>query len=450
MKKISIQRDSYVEKLMSCRLNGFVKVITGIRRCGKSYLLDTLFRKRLLADGVSVEHIVSVDLDDKAFMALRDPLKLDDFVRRRVRKGEKPYYVFIDEIQRSRKVPAPGVDVASVAPEDMDDAYVTFYDVLNGWRKLENVDVYVTGSNSKTLSSDIATNFRDRGQQIRVWPLSFAEWFPISGMTDKMEAFRHYLTWGGMPVAVLTDDSGERAEYLKGLFEEVYLKDIRERHAIKDDLVISSLIDVLSSDIGSLTNPHKIGDTMNSLWKLHPSDHTLKNYIDFLEDAFLFGHARRFEVKGRRYLDSPIKYYATDLGLRNARLNYRQTERTHLMENVIYNELVARGCSVDVGVVEAKVAGANGKREMRQYEIDFVVNTGFEKLYIQSALEIPDDGKLSQETFSLRKTRDSFRKLVVVGGDQPLYTDNNGISFVGIIPFLLDKSILSATMSEMR
>ena len=219
-------------------------------------------------------------------MALRDPFLLDDYVRKRIRRGKKTYYVFIDEIQRTRKVPAPGVDLASVSPEDIEDAYVTFYDVLNGWRKLDNVDVYVTGSNSKTLSSDIATNFRDRGQQIRIGPLSFAEWFPVSGLTDKAEAFHRYLTWGGMPVAALMDDMEERAAYLKGLFDEVYLKDIRERHSVKDDLVLSNLIDVLSSDIGSLTNPHKVGDTMNSLWKIRPSDHTLKNYIDYLEDAF--------------------------------------------------------------------------------------------------------------------------------------------------------------------
>ena len=265
MKKIQIRRDIYVEKLLARRLNGFVKVVTGIRRCGKSYLLGTLFRERLLADGVEPDHIVSVDLDDRQSLALRDPLRLDEYVRSRIRRGKKPYYVFIDEIQRSRKVPAPGVDLATVAPEDREDAIVTFYDVLNGWRNLENVDIYVTGSNSKTLSSDIATNFRDRGQPLHVWPLSFAEWLPASGITDKQEALRRYMTWGGMPVVALTDDEEEKADYLKRLFKEVYLKDIRERHAIRDDLALENLIDVLASDIGSLTNPHKIGDTMNSL-----------------------------------------------------------------------------------------------------------------------------------------------------------------------------------------
>ena len=442
MRKVSIARDSYVETLLARRMNGFVKVITGIRRCGKSYLLDTLFRERLLAEGVAEDHVISVDLDDKKFIALRDPLKLDEYVRGRIRKGRKPYYVFIDEIQRSVKVPAPGIDISALAPEDREDALVTFYDVLNGWKKIENADVYVTGSNSKTLSSDIATNFRDRGQQLRVWPLSFAEWLPASGLSDKMEAFHRYLTWGGMPVAALTDDVDERAAYLKGLFDEVYLKDIRERHGVKDDIVLSNLIDVLSSDIGSLTNPHRIGDTMNTLWKMHPSDHTLKGYIEYLEDAFLFGHARRFEVKGRRYLDSPMKYYATDLGLRNARLNFRDTDLSHPMENAIYNELLRRGCNVDVGVVPVSSRDGNGRQSIRQHEIDFVVNRGNDKIYIQSALRIDDAAKDRQETLSLRKTGDFFKKIVITDGYGEARSDADGIIRVGVIPFMLDETIL--------
>ena len=442
MTRTQIPRELYVEKLLARRMNGFVKVITGIRRCGKSYLLGTLFRDRLVAEGVAADHIVTVDLDDKKDIALRDPLKLDDYVRGKVRRGRKPYYVFIDEIQRSIKVPVPGVDLASVAAEDQDDAFVTFYDVLNGWHNLDNVDVYVTGSNSKTLSSDIATNFRDRGQPIRVWPLSFAEWLPFSGLTDKMEAFHRYLTWGGMPVAVLTDDLDERSDYLKGLFDEVYLRDIRERHNIKDDLVLANLIDVLSSDIGSLTNPHKIGDTMNSLWKIRPSDHTLKSYIEYLEDAFLFGHARRFEVKGRRYLDSPVKYYATDLGLRNARLNFRDTDLSHPMENAIYNELLRRGCNVDVGVVPISARDANGRQSIRQHEIDFVVNRGRDKIYIQSALQMDDAAKERQETLSLRKTKDFFKKVVITDGYGEPRADGDGIIRMGVIPFMLDETIL--------
>ena len=442
MREKKIARDSYVETLLARRMNGFVKVITGIRRCGKSYLLDTLFRERLLAEGVAEDHVVSIDLDDKKFIALRNPLKLDEYVRRCIRKGKKPYYVFIDEIQRSFKVPIPGMDISTLTSEDREDALVTFYDVLNGWKKIENADVYVTGSNSKTLSSDIATNFRDRGQQLRVWPLSFAEWLPASGLSDKMEAFHRYLTWGGMPVAALTDDADERADYLKRLFDEVYLKDIRERHGVKDDIALSNLIDVLSSDIGSLTNPHKIGDTMNTLWKMHPSDHTLKAYIGYLEDAFLFGHARRFEVKGRRYLDSPMKYYVTDLGLRNARLNFRDTDLSHPMENAIYNELLRRGCNVDVGVVPISARDGNGRQSIRQHEIDFVVNRGNDKIYIQSALRMDDVAKERQETLSLRKTGDFFKKVIITDGYDEARSDADGIIHVGVIPFMLDETIL--------
>lgn len=424
-------------------MNGFVKVITGIRRCGKSYLLNKLYRKRLIAEGVRPEQIIAVDLDDKDCLSLRDPMKLDEYVRSKIRSRKRPYYIFIDEIQRSHKVLAPGVDISKVAKDDVNDAYVTFYDVLNGWRNLANADVYVTGSNSKTLSSDIATNFRDRGQQIRVWPLSFGEFLPASGLNDKQEALHRYLTWGGMPIAVLTDDAEERAAYLKGLFDEVYLKDIRERHAIGNDMVLANLIDVLASDIGSLTNPHKIGDTMNSLWKMHPSDHTLKGYIDYLEDAFLFGHARRFEVKGRRYLDSPHKYYATDLGLRNARLNFRDTDLSHPMENVLYNELLRRGCNVDVGVVPLSARDGNGRQSIRQHEIDFVVNRGNDRIYIQSALRLETPEKERQETRSLRRTGDFFKKIVITDGYGDPRKDADGIIRVGAIPFLLDDDFLS-------
>ena len=434
-----IERESYVEKLMSRRMNGFVKVITGVRRCGKSYLLDKLFRQRLLEDGVKGTQIISVDLDDKAYVELRNPLKLDEYVRKKIKRGKQTYYVFIDEIQQSLKILPPGIDLEQIAPEDRESAYVTFHDVLNGWRKFENVDVYVTGSNSKMLSNDIATNFRDRGQVIHVWPLSFAEYFPVSGLTDKMEAFRRYLTWGGMPAAARMADGEERAAYLKRLYTEVYFKDIIERHSIREDLVLSNLVDILSSDIGSLTNPHRIGDTMNSLWKIHPSDHTLQNYIGYLEDAFLFSHARRFEVKGRRYLDSPMKYYSTDLGLRNARLNFRDTDPSHPMENVIYNELLRRGYSVDVGVVPIVTRDKEGKQVQKQHEIDFVINRGNDKIYIQSAYQLPTKEKELQETASLRGTGDYFKKIVITEGYGEPMADQDGIIRMGIIPFLMNE-----------
>lgn len=439
MEKALIKRGFYVEKLMSRRMNGFVKVITGVRRCGKSYLLDKLFRQRLLEDGVKGTQIISVDLDDKAYVELRNPLKLDEYVRKKIKRGKQTYYVFIDEIQQSHKILPPGIDLEQIAPEDRESAYVTFHDVLNGWRKFENVDVYVTGSNSKMLSNDIATNFRDRGQVIHVWPLSFAEYFPVSGLTDKMEAFRRYLTWGGMPAAARMADGEERAAYLKRLYTEVYFKDIIERHSIREDLVLSNLVDILSSDIGSLTNPHRIGDTMNSLWKIHPSDHTLQNYIGYLEDAFLFSHARRFEVKGRRYLDSPMKYYSIDLGLRNARLNFRDTDPSHPMENVIYNELLRRGYSVDVGVVPIVTRDKEGKQVQKQHEIDFVINRGNDKIYIQSAYQLPTKEKELQETASLRGTGDYFKKIVITEGYGEPMADQDGIIRMGIIPFLMNE-----------
>lgn len=439
MENALIERESYVEKLMSRRMNGFVKVITGVRRCGKSYLLDKLFRQRLLEDGVKGTQIISVDLDDKAYVELRNPLKLDEYVRKKIKRGKQTYYVFIDEIQQSLKILPPGIDLEQIAPEDRESAYVTFHDVLNGWRKFENVDVYVTGSNSKMLSNDIATNFRDRGQVIHVWPLSFAEYFPVSGLTDKMEAFRRYLTWGGMPAAARMADGEERAAYLKRLYTEVYFKDIIERHSIREDLVLSNLVDILSSDICSLTNPHRIGDTMNSLWKIHPSDHTLQNYIGYLEDAFLFSHARRFEVKGRRYLDSPMKYYSTDLGLRNARLNFRDTDPSHPMENVIYNELLRRGYSVDVGVVPIVTRDKEGKQVQKQHEIDFVINRGNDKIYIQSAYQLPTKEKELQETASLRGTGDYFKKIVITEGYGEPMADQDGIIWMGIIPFLMNE-----------
>lgn len=439
MENALIKRGFYVEKLMSRRMNGFVKVITGVRRCGKSYLLDKLFRQRLLEDGVKGTQIISVDLDDKAYVELRNPLKLDEYVRKKIKRGKQTYYVFIDEIQQSHKILPPGIDLEQIAPEDRESAYVTFHDVLNGWRKFENVDVYVTGSNSKMLSNDIATNFRDRGQVIHVWPLSFAEYFPVSGLTDKMEAFRRYLTWGGMPAAARMADGEERAAYLKRLYTEVYFKDIIERHSIREDLVLSNLVDILSSDIGSLTNPHRIGDTMNSLWKIHPSDHTLQNYIGYLEDAFLFSHVRRFEVKGRRYLDSPMKYYSTDLGLRNARLNFRDTDPSHPMENVIYNELLRRGYSVDVGVVPIVTRDKEGKQVQKQHEIDFVINRGNDKIYIQSAYQLPTKEKELQETASLRGTGDYFKKIVITEGYGEPMADQDGIIRMGIIPFLMNE-----------
>lgn len=437
---MKIAREEYLSKLIAARGDGFVKVITGIRRCGKSYLLFTLFKEYLIDKGVKPSHIIEIALDSDEFEELRDPRKLSAYVRSRIRRIKGECCVLIDEIQMCE-------EVKSVVKGS--DALITFYDVLNGLMKLPGVDLYVTGSNSKMLSDEVATNFRDRGEAIRLHPLTFSEYFKVSGLSE-YQAWNRFLVYGGMPEAVIKQTDAARREYLSGLFKTLYFKDIVEHNNLKDDYVLGLLTDVLLSSTGSLTNPTRIANTLSTEQGIKPDVHTVQQYLKYLSEAYLFSKVERYDVKGRRYLQYPSKWYAEDVGLRNARLNYRQTERTHLMENIIYNELVARGCNVDVGVVEVKVAGENGKRVLRQYEIDFVVNTGFEKLYIQSAFELSDEAKRAQETFSLRKTRDSFRKLVVVGGDQPFFTDEDGISFVGIIPFLLDKSILSEVMSKMK
>ncbi len=437
---MKIAREEYLSKLIAARGDGFVKVITGIRRCGKSYLLFTLFKEYLIDKGVKPSHIIEIALDSDEFEELRDPRKLSAYVRARIRRIKGECCVLIDEIQMCE-------EVKSVVKGS--DTLITFYDVLNGLMKLPGVDLYVTGSNSKMLSDEVATNFRDRGEAIRLHPLTFSEYFKASGLSE-YQAWNRYLVYGGMPEAVIKQTDAARREYLSGLFKTLYFKDIVEHNNLKDDYVLGLLTDVLLSSTGSLTNPTRIANTLSTEQGIKPDVHTVQQYLKYLSEAYLFSKVERYDVKGRRYLQYPSKWYAEDVGLRNARLNYRQTERTHLMENIIYNELVARGCNVDVGVVEVKVAGENGKRVLRQYEIDFIVNTGFEKLYIQSAFELSDEAKRAQETFSLRKTRDSFRKLVVVGGDQPFFTDEDGISFVGIIPFLLDKSILSDVMSKMK
>ena len=437
---MKIAREEYLSKLVAARGDGFVKVITGIRRCGKSYLLFTLFKEYLIDKGVKPSHIIEIALDSDEFEELRDPRKLSAYVRARIRRIKGECCVLIDEIQMCE-------EVKSVVKGS--DTLITFYDVLNGLMKLPGVDLYVTGSNSKMLSDEVATNFRDRGEAIRLHPLTFSEYFKASGLSE-YQAWNRYLVYGGMPEAVIKQTDAARREYLSGLFKTLYFKDIVEHNNLKDDYVLGLLTDVLLSSTGSLTNPTRIANTLSTEQGIKPDVHTVQQYLKYLSEAYLFSKVERYDVKGRRYLQYPSKWYAEDVGLRNARLNYRQTERTHLMENIIYNELVARGCNVDVGVVEVKVAGENGKRVLRQYEIDFIVNTGFEKLYIQSAFELSDEAKRAQETFSLRKTRDSFRKLVVVGGDQPFFTDEDGISFVGIIPFLLDKSILSDVMSKMK
>lgn len=433
---MAIERREYVNLLMQKRWNGKVKIVTGIRRCGKSFLLNTLFKQRLLEEGTPEDSFVELALDRKADLQFRNPNLLYDFVLEQTKDMKKKYYVMIDEIQLSYKVKNTNIDESLVPDEDKDMLYTTFYDVLNDLMVRSNLDIYVTGSNSKMLSKDIVTNFRDRGTEIRVSPLSFKEFFSCSGL-EKTDAFEQYIMYGGMPLAVLEPGEHEKVKYLQGLFTNVYMKDIVERYKLKDDIVLSALVDALSSSVGSLTNPHKLACTAATLLDKTTSDHTIKNYLDYLEDAFLFNSAKRYNIKGRKYFNTIQKYYAVDLGLRNAKLNFRQQERSHLMENMLFNELIHRGYNVDVGVVEVEQM-IEGKRKKSQYEIDFVINMGNEKVYIQSALNVDTPEKKAQETFSLHNTEDFFRKFVVLDGSQKIWTDNDGVIYVGIIPFLLE------------
>ena len=435
-----IQRDQYVSELLSKRGNGKVKIVTGIRRCGKSFLLFNLYKDYLLNDGVEKDCFVELALDKKAHVKYRNPNELYDYVLRKTKDDEKRYYVFIDEIQLSYKVKNEDVDERLVPEEDRDMLYTTFYDILNDLMGRKNLDIYVTGSNSKMLSKDIVTNFRDRGSEIKVYPLSFKEFYPVSGM-EKADALEEYLTYGGMPLAVLEKDETEKCKYLKVLHKRVYIKDIVERYKLKDDQVLEALIDALSSAVGSLTNPHNLANAAGTLMKRSTSDNTIKNYLDYLEEAYLFVSAKRFDVKGKRYFENTLKYYSMDTGLRNAKLNFRQQEKSHLMENMIFVELIRRGFSVDVGVVELTRV-KDGKRQQSQYEIDFVVNTGREKVYSQSALNLDAEEKRSQETFSLKNSGDFFRKIVIVDGNARPWTDENGIMYMGVIPFLLEENLI--------
>lgn len=425
-----------MSQLLNRRWNGKVKIITGIRRCGKSFLLSTLYKDYLLKEGVARDCFVELALDKKAHIKYRNPNALYDHVLRKTRDAEKRYYVFIDEIQLSYKVKNEDVDERLVPEEDRDMLYTTFYDILNDLMARSNLDIYVTGSNSKMLSKDIVTNFRDRGSEIKVYPLSFKEYYPVSGL-EKADALEEYLTYGGMPLAVLERDETEKRKYLKGLHKRVYIKDIVERYKLKDNEVLEALIDVLSSAVGSLTNPHNLANVAGTLMRRSTSDHTVKNYLDYLEEAYLFMGAKRYDVKGKRYFENTQKYYSMDTGLRNAKLNYRQQEKSHLMENLIFIELVRRGYGVDVGVVELTTV-KDGKRQQSQYEIDFIVNTGREKVYIQSALNVDSEAKKHQETFSLKNSGDFFRKMVILDGNAKAWTDDDGIMYMGVIPFLLE------------
>lgn len=439
-----VQREEYIRQLMGKRWNGKVKIVTGIRRCGKSFLLSTLFKAKLIEEGVTEDAFIEIALDRKYDIKFRNPNTLYEYIMERTRDTSRKYYVMIDEIQLSYKVKDESVDESVIPEEDRELLYTTFYDILNDLRSRPNIDVYVTGSNSKMLSKDIVTNFRDRGSEIKVYPLSFKEFMSVSNY-DKADALEEYLMYGGMPLAVLEKDEKEKRSYLKGLFSNVYIKDIIERYKLRNDEILNALVDSLCSSVGSLTNPTRLANTAGSLMKRQTSPITINKYLDYLEEAFLFQSAKRWNVKGKKYFDTIRKYYAMDIGLRNARLNFRQQERSHLLENVIFNELIIRGYSVDVGVVELTQT-INGKRFQSQYEIDFVVNIGNSKVYIQSALHVDIPEKKDQETMSLRNTGDFFRKIVVLDGNSKPWFDDDGVMYVGVIPFLLSDFIGTSTI----
>ena len=428
-------RKQYLDQLIRKKDNGRVKIITGLRRCGKSYLLFTLYRQYLLNSGIREGQIIGLALDEIDNAKYRNPFELNTFIKDRTSDTAKRYYVFIDEIQFVAAVRNPYVD----DPNEK----LTFIDVVLGLMKLPNVDLYVTGSNSKMLSSDILTQFRGRGDEIRVNPLSFAEVYE-NYEGEKRGAWRDYYTYGGMPLVWAAETHEERSRYLRDLFTQTYMKDILERHQIKNDAeVLDVLLNVLASGIGSLTNPSKLSKTFDTERHIKISPDTIDTYIGYFVDAFLLQRAERYDVKGRKYIKTPVKYYYSDVGLRNARLGFRQLEETHLMENVIYNDLVRRGFDVDVGVVEQNYKTDEGKNARKQLEVDFVVNRGDERCYVQSALSIVDPAKQAQEITPLLRVPDSFKKIVVVKDYIQPYRDEHGIQYVGVEDFLLDEGFIS-------
>lgn len=435
-----INRDLYLNRLIAAKHDNFIKIITGIRRCGKSFLLFNLFKRHLLGEGVAPDHIIEVNLEKKSAITLRSPDPLLEHIQKRLINDGKTNYVLIDEIQLCKKTLIKGIDLSRVHPDDRDDCYTTFYDVLNELRTMPFVDCYVTGSNSKMLSKDVATTFRGRGEEIRVFPLSMAEFLTLrEPITDLKSVLREYLMYGGLPDCVLKSDERAKRDYLDDLCKTIYLRDIEERNKIRNEPLMNALFDIVMSNVGCLTNPTKLANAVTSVAKIPANSVTVAKYLEFFRNAFLIGKAARYDVKGRHYLDYPVKYYAEDPGLRNVHMNFRQYEPPHLMENVIYNELIRRGYSVDVGVVETRSTDKDGVREQRQHEIDFIVNRDSERVYIQSAWEIPDETKREQELFSLTHVHDGFRKIVVTGDpyEKP-WMSKEGITFIGIIPFLLN------------
>lgn len=427
-------RKQYMHKLICKKDNGRVKIITGIRRCGKSYLLFELFTRYLHENGVADEQIIRLALDELPNARYRNPIELDRYVRDRIASESKKYYVLIDEIQFVAEIQNPYVGD--------EKAKLTFIDVVLGLMRIKNVDVYVTGSNSKMLSTDVLTQFRDRGDEIRVYPLSFAEFCETRG-EDRRDSWLDYYTYGGMPVVPTLSTHEEKSQYLRDLFQRTYLKDVVERYTIQNDMaLLDDLLSIIASSIGSLTNPTKLSNAFLSEKQIRINSATIDRYLGYFEDAFLISKANRYDVKGKKYLQTPSKYYYADVGLRNARLGFRQQEETHVMENVLYCDLIRRGYDVDVGVVEQNVKTEEGKKVRKQLEVDFVVNRGEQRYYVQSALSIADPEKREQEIASLVRIPDSFRKIVVVRDHIKPWRDENGILYINIEQFLFDEDAI--------
>lgn len=430
-----IERKRYLDKLISKKQNGLIKVITGIRRCGKSYLLFNIYKNYLISSGVDEKNIICLALDDDENIRYRNPLELGKYIRSLTEDKSREYYVFLDEIQKVAQINNPYVE----SGEDK----IGFTDVLLGLMKRENLDIYVTGSNSKMLSSDILTEFRGRGDEIRVSPLSYSEFYNACG-DDKNGAWQEYVTYGGMPFIMSRRGHEEKARYLTSLFDTIYISDIMERNSlVKEKSTLDDILNIISSSVGSLTNSNKIANTFKSRKQVYISPQNVGKYLDYFLDAFLIYKAERYDVKGRKYIGSPLKYYFSDIGLRNARLNFRQTEINHIMENIIYNELIYRDFSVDVGAVEYFYKDSDKNSKRSRLEIDFVANKGSVRYYIQSALTVSDEQKRAQEVNSLKRVGDSFKKIVVVSDDVIPHYDEDGIFYVGIERFLLDETVMS-------
>ena len=412
---MEIGRERYLGRLIAHKGNQRVKIVTGVRRCGKSYLLFQLFKRHLLESGVRPSHIIEIQLEDRSNRELRDPDACLAFIKKQI-KDAKPYYLLIDEVQ--------------LMPE--------FEDVLNSCLHIQNLDTYVTGSNSKFLSKDIITEFRGRGDELYLRPLSFSEFCSTCESMSFDDAWKEYITYGGLPYCALLPTREEKADYLKHLFDEVFVRDIVERHKLQNDAELEILLNIVSSAVGSLTNPRKLEDTFASSGMGKLSASTIKQYLDHLCDAFLLEQALRYDIKGKKYISTPYKYYFTDMGLRNARLNFRQLEETHLMENAVYNELCMRGYSVDVGVVEINERQEDGKYVRKQIEIDFVCNRADERVYVQSAFSIPTTEKRLQEERPLRNVGDGFRKVIVTKDNVVRHHDENGVLIMGLQEFLMD------------